>query len=219
MKIYALAFLLLLVTNSCGVIKRKLSGKTKTVEVSENNTSVKKSIVKEDLATLAGVKTTDATNYSDEVTITKGVPGNIELSGNFKLDSSSLNNVDTAFKLIDVTNNGTTLTVYRNGKTNEIRAKVVSRAGVDNVAFSQISMKRTYNNTKTKDSTLQVTKSSMALNLDSVNKDKLRKETKVKEDQKHIETKSLPWVWICLGLLVVAGFLSFKFVPWRKLFV
>lgn len=120
------------------------------VDVKTNVTNVGKSIVKE-------------SSTVEEINIRQAP--SIELTANFRVDSTAFLRGDTALKLVDITNKNVSVTIYQNGKTKELTAKIRSNGNVQDVPFSEINIKKSTStkeikidtsNTITKDSTAQL---------------------------------------------------------------
>lgn len=148
-------------------ITKDIDSQTK-VEVNTNEIKSGKSTVKE-------------SSIVEEISI-KQAPS-IELTANFRVDSTAFLRGDTALKLVDITNKNVSVTIYQNGKTKELTAKIRSNGNVQDVPFSEINIKKSTSTketkidtskTITKDSTAQVSvrdKSKLEASESSVNKE------------------------------------------------
>ena len=77
----------------------------------------------------------------EEITIKK--PSTlIELTANFKIDSTATLRGDTALKLVDVSDKNISVTIYQNGKNGQLTAKIKSKTGTEDVPFSEIKIRK-----------------------------------------------------------------------------
>ncbi|WP_316797334.1 hypothetical protein [Pedobacter agri] len=77
---------------------------------------------------------------SEEILIKK--PVNIELTANFRIDSTAFLRGDTALKLVDISNRNVSITIYQNGKTKVLTAMIKTLQGVQDVPFTEINIKK-----------------------------------------------------------------------------
>jgi len=145
--ITALLVFTLVFLHSCSLFKtRTVNKKLDQVEYN-SNTAVKKEFKDSALLEKSGLSETTSKVLSEEITYRKGSNelAPIELSATFRLDTSSSLKGDTAIKLVDVNNNGVSVSIFQNKKTNELMAKVSTGRGVSRtVPFEELQIKRNY---------------------------------------------------------------------------
>ncbi|MDY0906560.1 hypothetical protein [Pedobacter sp. CFBP9032] len=109
-----------------------------------NNVSLGKSLITE-------------SSTVEEMTIKKP-SALIELTANFKIDSTATLRGDTALKLVDVSDKNISVTIYQNGKNGQLTAKIKSKNGTEDVPFSEIKIRKaTTSKTANVDTTKTVT--------------------------------------------------------------
>lgn len=119
----------------------------------ENNIESTNEVVEETKAVNLGKTNVVESSTIEEISIKK--PANIELTANFRIDSTAFLRGDTAMKLVDVKDKNVSITIYQNGKTKVLTAKIKTLSGVQDVPFSEISIKKS---TSTKSTEIDTSK-------------------------------------------------------------
>ncbi|MFN0254522.1 hypothetical protein [Pedobacter ureilyticus] len=204
---------LLLTTNGCGVLKNKHLEKHKLRENVKNDIAVSTVKIDSSKANVVVSKAADKKYYSEEINIKRTDPlHNIELVANFKVDTNATLSGDTALKLVDMKNNGVSLSIYQNKKTNQLMAKVTTPNGTQTTSFSEINIKRNYAEDKSTSDSSYAFENHSELKRDSLDKTETRREEKHIVDKKEKQTK-IDWkVWI--GAIAVVCF--FIWLGFRK---
>lgn len=126
----------------------------------------------------------------------------IELTANFKIDSAATLRGDTALKLVDVSDKNVSITIYQNGKTNELTAKIKSKHSTEDVPFSEIKIRKA---TTVKTAEVDTTKTlTSEVSGSSTVRDKFKvvqSDNKVEKDVTKVNYLGL------VGMLVIAGLL------------
>ena len=118
----------------------------------------------------------------EEVTIKKP-SALIELTANFKIDSSATLRGDTALKLVDVSDKNISVTIYQNGKNGQLTAKIKSKSGTEDVPFSEIKIRKA---TTSKTANVDTTKTIISEVSSSLN---LKDKSKVVQAESKFEKK------------------------------
>ena len=186
-----------------------------TSEVSKvkNDVSLKKSSLDSITTIKAGISENYIKNYTEELSYktTVSEPQPIELTAVFKLDSSSSLKGDTALRLVSIDDNNISVVVYQNKKTNELTAKIKTKGkkAID-VPFSELQIKRTFNEQSTKTDTSSTATRVIKAQVDSTN----QSQTTLKEFKDN--DVLLSWI-IAGGFLIASGLLAyFIFKPKTK---
>jgi len=142
----------------------------------------------------------------DEITIKKPI-NNIELTANFKIDSTATLRGDTALKLVDVSDKNISVTIYQNGKNGQLTAKIKSKNGTEDVPFSEIKIRKaTTTKTEEVDTTKNVT-SEVSGSATVRDKSKVvHSDSKVEKEVSKVNYLGL------LCVLLVAGLLLWYFI-------
>lgn len=196
---------------SCGTSKPKATHikeiKSDIAYKRENIDSL--SVIRSGLSENSSKNYTEEINYRTNANLT---PPPIELTATFKVDTLRSFVKDTVIRLVDVNNSDVSISIYQNKKTNELTAKVTSHKGSLNVPFSELQIKRTYNEQSNKTDT-----TSRATHLVKAKVDSVDKTAVVTKDIKIEKTDRLE-VWIVAGILfTIVGIIAFlKFKPKSK---
>lgn len=152
MKKFIIIATIILLFGGCTTHRKIL--KTQSETKIENNVEATNEVVESKSSVNVGK--TNVVEYStvEEISIKK--PVNIELTANFRIDSTAFLRGDTAMKLVDVTNKNVSITIYQNGKTKVLTAKIKTLAGVQDVPFSEIKIKKSSTNKSTQIDTSKV---------------------------------------------------------------
>lgn len=197
-----LLVLTLVLFHSCSIFKtRTVNRKLDETEV-KTITSVKKEFKDSVTSEKKGISTNTSKVLSEEIIYRKGSPdvSNIELSATFRLDTSSSMRGDTALKLVDVNNNGISVAIYQNKKTNELMAKVSTNKGSKTVPFEELQIKRNYQeNTSDVDTTSKNTQVKYS-KLDSTNKTDVYNKKESKETSSQVQTLTI--IFLAIGGVV-----------------
>ena len=94
----------------------------------------------------------------EEITLKKPA-ALIELTANFKIDSAATLRGDTALKLVDVSDKNISVTIYQNGKSGQLTAKIKSKSGTEDVPFSEIKIRKATTSRKSDVDTSKTVKS------------------------------------------------------------
>jgi len=138
MRNYIIIAIIFILFGGC-TTKRKVL-KTQSELKIENNIESTNEVVESKSSINAGKTNVIESSTVEEISIKK--PANIELTANFRIDSTAFLRGDTAMKLVDVKDKNVSVTIYQNGKTKVITAKIKTLAGVQDVPFSEISIKK-----------------------------------------------------------------------------
>lgn len=138
MRNYIIIAIIFILFGGC-TTKRKVL-KTQSELKIENNIESTNEVVESKSSINAGKTNVIESSTVEEISIKK--PANIELTANFRIDSTAFLRGDTAMKLVDVKDKNVSVTIYQNGKTKVLTAKIKTLAGVQDVPFSEISIKK-----------------------------------------------------------------------------
>jgi len=152
MRNYIIMAIIFLLFGGCTTHKKLL--KTQSELKIENNIESTNEVVKETKAVKLGKTNMNESSTVEEISIKK--PANIELTANFRIDSTAFLRGDTAMKLVDVTDKNVSVTIYQNGKTKVLTAKIKTLSGVQDVPFSEISIKKSTSTTSTEIDTSKI---------------------------------------------------------------
>jgi len=198
---------LLITTNGCGILKTKHIEKSSSIEKVNNDIATSKLTIDDTKNDVVTSKSTSSTIQSEEITVKRPEPNDIEIIANFRMDTSATLKGDT-LKLVDVKNNNISLSVYQNGKTKELMAKVTTSAGSRVTPFSEISIKRQYTNTESKTDSVASFENHSELKADSIDKTETVIENKnLNKDKEKSSTPNF-WIW-AVGIVVAATLIFF----------
>ena len=181
---------------------RKISKSTSDVKVSKDIDSQSKVEVKSSLTNVGKTSTSESSTV-EEINI-KQAPS-IELTANFRVDSTAFLRGDTALKLVDITNKNVSVTIYQNGKTKELTAKIRSNGNVQDVPFSEINIKKS---TSTKESTIDTSK---VITKDSIAQVSVKDKSKLEASESVVtkEIDRMNYYWLLLAFASAILFVYF----------
>lgn len=199
--------------HSCGTSRPKA---TQIKEVKSNIVYKRDNI--DSLATVkSGLSESFIKNYTEEINYRTtanhtSTPEPIELIANFSLDTSATLKKDTLIRLVDISDSNNSVTIYQNKKTNELTAKIRSKQPTRDIPFSELQIKRTYNEQSNK-----VDTTSKATHVIKAKVDSIDKTAVITKDIKTEKSDRLE-VWIVAGILfTIVGIIAFlKFKPKSK---
>ncbi|WP_316851150.1 hypothetical protein [Pedobacter agri] len=198
---------LLITTNGCGIHKNKRIEKAGSTERIKNDVSTSKVSIDSTKSNVAVARNVKAVSYTEDISVKRPVVEDIEISANFRMDTSTTLKGDT-LKLVDIRNNNISLSIYQNGKTKELMAKVTTNAGSKITPFSEINIKRQYTTKEDKVDSLSTFENHSEIKADSLDKSErsYKKDTTTSEKIK----KTLPsfWIW-AIGILATVTLIYF----------
>ncbi|MCX2474102.1 hypothetical protein OQZ33_07150 [Pedobacter sp. MC2016-05] len=180
--------------------QRKISKNESLVRV-QNDDEINKAFELE--STKSKVGKTDVIELSAVEEIKIKQPHQIELTANFRIDSAATLRGDTALKLVDISDKNVSVTIYQNGKNGQLTAQIRSKNSIENVPFSEISIKKSSTNKIVKVDTSKVENVKVKEQIQI--KDKSKTEVNESSVQKDVK-KANYLVLIGLGLLIVIVF-------------
>lgn len=200
---------LLITTNGCGILKNKHLEKTISEQKVDKDIAVSKYEYDTTNSNISLSKESGVKTATEEINIKQPTsPENIEISANFRMDTSSALKGDT-LKLIDIKNNNVSLSIYQNGKTKELMARVTTNKGSKETPFSEINIKRQYSSQTDKVDSVAAFENHSELKLDSLDKSKIENQNNVVVKDKLKESKPNFWIWAVgiIGAFVLIYFL------------
>lgn len=200
---------LLITTNGCGILKNKRIEKANSTERIQNDISTLKVSIDSTKSNHAVARNVKAVSYTEDIIVKRPVVEDIEISANFRMDTSTTLRGDT-LKLVDIKNNNISLSIYQNGKTKELMAKVTTNAGSKITPFSEINIKRQYSTKENKVDSLSIFENHSEIKADSLDKSVriYKKDATTSEKIK----KTLPSFWIWAIGILAAGILIYFLV-------
>lgn len=201
MKKYLIIATIILLFGGCTTHRKVL--KTQSELKIENNIEASNEIVETKASIKVGKTSINESSTIEEVSIKK--PVNIELTANFKIDSTAFLRGDTAMKLVDVTDKNVSITIYQNGKTKVLTAKIKTLAGVQDVPFSEINIKKSSTNKTTNIDTSKIDISKQ------ISKSTIKDKSKITASKSSVyrETEKVNYLGLIL-LLVAVGCLFWQ---------
>ena len=160
------ALMTFIVYGSCNLISIKPNLEKVERQVVKKDVDVKKDALQYNTKIDKGITENSNKNYTEEVTV-KTNPEPIELTANFRIDTTSSLRGDTALKLIDINDKSVSVSIYQNKRTNELTAKITSKYGSKDVFFSELKIKRNYSENSSKIDTTKISVDSNRTTLDS----------------------------------------------------
>ena len=160
------ALMTFIVYGSCNLISIKPNLEKVERQVVKKDVEVKKEVLQYNTNINKGIIENSNKNYIEEITV-KATPEPIELTANFRIDTTSSLKGDTALKLIDINDKSVSVSIYQNKRTNELTAKVTSKYGSKDVPFSELKIKRNYSENSSKIDTTKISVDSNRTILDS----------------------------------------------------
>ncbi|RNL50758.1 hypothetical protein [Pedobacter jejuensis] len=208
----ALAFVLIFPNNGCRILKnKKLDKKTEDIRL-QNDVQVS-SLAVDSLASLSkGIYNKSNTTIKETISYKSAPEEPVELTAKFRIDTANSLKGDTALTLIDVNNNGTTLTIIRNPKTNELTAKVKTKGRTKSIPFNEMLINRTITNGQQSGDTSKSITSTSKKQKDSIGKFKSFVKKSESNLNKSKDTKPSWVIW--LGITAIIGF--FLWIGFKK---
>ena len=160
------ALMTFIIYGSCNLIKIKPNLNKVERQVVKKDVEVKKEVLQYNTNINKGITENSNKNYSEEITV-KATPEPIELTANFRIDTTSSLKGDTALKLVDINDKSVSVSIYQNKRTNELTAKITSKGGSKDVPFSELKIKRNYSENSSKIDTTKISVDSNRTTLDS----------------------------------------------------
>ncbi|MFW0718726.1 hypothetical protein [Pedobacter sp. N23S346] len=171
----------------------------------ENHIESTNEIVEESKAVKLGKTNVVESSTVEEISIKK--PVNIELTANFRIDSTATLRGDTALKLVDVSDKNVSVTIYQNGKNGQLTAKIKSKNSVEDVPFSEISIKKSTTNKAINIDTSKIDSSKVLV------KATLKDKSKVKASKSKVEkdVQKANYLFMISFVVLVVCLLAFLF--------
>jgi hypothetical protein len=166
----------------------------------ENNIESNQEFASNTTAVKLGKTSINESARVEEISVKK--PINIELTANFRIDSTATLRGDTALKLVDVSDRNVSVTIYQNGKNGQLTAKIKSKHSVEDVPFSEISIKKSITNKVTNIDTSKIDSSKVSAKV--ILKDKSKVVASAASVEKDAEKVNYLFL---IGFLVLVGFL------------
>lgn len=166
----------------------------------ENNIEANQEFSSNTTAVKLGKTSINETATVEEISIKK--PINIELTANFRIDSSATLRGDTALKLVDVSDKNVSVTIYQNGKNGQLTAKIKSKQGTEDVPFSEINIKKSTTNKVTNINTSKIDSSTIKSKASLIDKSKVSaSESSVERDTQQVNYLYVNGFVVLVGLL------------------
>ncbi|RZK76377.1 MAG: hypothetical protein EOO92_14680 [Pedobacter sp.] len=102
---------LLITTNGCGILKNKRIENASSTEQIHNDISTSKVSIDSSKSDVAVARTIKSVSYAEDITIKRPIVEDIEISANFRMDTSTTLKGDT-LKLVDIKNNNISLAYF-----------------------------------------------------------------------------------------------------------
>lgn len=201
------ALMTFIVYGSCNLIKIKPNLEKVERQVVKKDVDVKKDALQYSTKIDKGITENSNKNYTEEITV-KTNPEPIELTANFRIDTTSSLKGDTALKLIDINDKSVSVSIYQNKRTNELTANITSKYGSKDVPFSELKIKRNYSENSSKIDTTKISVDSNRTTLDS---SQISKEVSYPtEDKQSWHSYILPILSVLLLAYVLYKFFKHK---------
>ncbi|WP_231464642.1 hypothetical protein [Pedobacter sp. Leaf132] len=202
MKKIAIAFLaVIMFPYGCKVLK------TKTIDKSFEQSRIINEVYASTLK-IDSLKSEQSTSkiksnefMDEEISLKNNSPlENITISANFKLDSGAL--LKDTIKLVDIKNNGITLSIFQKGK--EVMATVTTPTSTHTTPFSEINIKRKSGKSNVQIDSLATFENHSELTVDTANVTLTDKKSKYTTIEKIKESKPNVWIWL-FGLILLSA--------------
>ena len=170
--IFLIFAMTLTISNGCSLFKNRSVVKSAQKTEVKSDVKVKTAVKDSTYVEKKGITVKETKTLSEKITYERPVSpsesGAIELTGKFRIDTSSTMKGDTLVKLLDTEDSRVSLSVYQNKYTKELMAKVTSKNSASKVVpFSKISIERTYGETKDSLDTTKLVKAGHEMQKDS----------------------------------------------------